>query len=68
MDNVYSAYHYLQKCIKEVLKAKQHVEEAKQYAEEAKKAADGSGRATITYWDDVDAQLCTEKKKASISP
>lgn len=55
VNNIYSAYHYLQKCIKEVLKAKQHVEEAKQYAEEAKQAADGSGKATITYWDDVDA-------------
>ena len=31
------------------------VVEAKGYAEEAKQAAEGSGKATITYWDDVDA-------------
>jgi histone H3/H4 len=52
MDNIYSAFHYLQKCIKEVFKAKQHAEEAKQYAEEAKQSAESSGRATITYWDE----------------
>ena len=51
MNNIYSAFHYLQKCIKEVLKAKQHVEEAKKAAEEAKKAADLSKGIHITYWE-----------------
>lgn len=51
VDNIYSAFHYLQKCIKEVLKAKKSVEEAKQYAEEAKKFAEAAKGTTITYWE-----------------
>lgn len=43
MDNIYSAFHYLQKCIKEALKAKT-------YAEEAKNAAVLAKGTTVTYW------------------
>lgn len=51
VEKVYSAFHYLQKCIKERILCKTYADNAKKSEEEAKKAANLSKGITIIYWD-----------------